>query len=153
MSPTITAEMTTRRHLLLAGASLAAGQALAGDSAEWRSAAPASQGLNPAAAAATLKAGTDLPGLRALQVARRGVLVGERNYGGAGADSLLAINSATKSVCSMLFGQAMRDGHLKSLDDSVAQLIPDAVAEVPDSPAASITLRLSLVGRMLQAAT
>ena len=151
MSPTIAAEMTTRRHLLLAGASLAAGQALAGGSAEWRSAAA---GLSPwLAGAATLKAGTDLPGLRALQVARRGVLVGERNYGGAGADSLLAINSATKSVCSMLFGQAMRDGHLKSLDDSVAQLIPDAVAEVPDSPAASITLRLSLVGRMLQAAT
>ncbi|MES2956567.1 MAG: serine hydrolase, partial [Pseudomonadota bacterium] len=61
----------------------------------------------------TLKAGESLSGLRALLVARRGVLVAERYYQGATAEGLQPINSATKSVCSMLVGLALRDGRLK----------------------------------------
>jgi CubicO group peptidase (beta-lactamase class C family) len=47
----------------------------------------------------------------------------------------------------MLVGQALRDGHLKSLDDTVALLIPDAVSEAGGSPAAPVTLRQILTGR------
>lgn len=115
--------------------------------ADWLTAAAPNQGMRDSAVAATLKAGEALPGLRALLVARRGVLVAERYYGGATADDLQPINSATKSVCSLLIGLALRDGRLKSLDDTVAQLIPEAVAEVPDSPVASVTLRQILSGR------
>jgi CubicO group peptidase (beta-lactamase class C family) len=126
-----------RRRLLLAGAGLAAVQAIGAPAA--------ASGADTLAAA--LQAGADLPGLRALVVARHGELVAERYYGGANDRSLLPINSATKSVCSMLVGLALHDGSLKSLDQTIAQLLPDAVAELPDSPAAALTLRQILSGR------
>jgi CubicO group peptidase (beta-lactamase class C family) len=120
----------SRRRLLAAGAGCVAGHALGAD-----------------AVADTLQAGADVPGLRALAAARRGELIAERYYGGATADGLQPINSATKSLCSMLVGLALHDGSLKSLDQTVAQLLPDAVAELPDSPAAALTLRQILSGR------
>lgn len=139
--------MTTRRSLVLAGASLAVAPALGAGAGDWETAAPEAQGLRAGAVADTLRAGDDVPGLRALLVAKRGVLVAERYYAGAAAERLQPINSATKSVCSMLVGLALRDGPLKSLDETMAQLLPDAVAEVPDSPAARVTLRQVLAGR------
>lgn len=139
--------MTTRRAIVMSGASIAAGHALGATGTGWSAAAPESQGLRAGAVADVLTAGESLPGLRALLVARRGVLVAERYYAGATAQSLQPINSATKSVCSMLVGLALRDGRLKGLDDTVAQLLPEAIAEVPDSPARSVTLRQILSGR------
>lgn len=143
--------MSSRRSIVMAGAALAAVRSFAStgtaNDTDWPTAAPESQGLRASAVADTLQAGAALPGLRALLVARRGVLVAERYYAGTTVDALQAINSATKSVCSMLVGLALRDGRLKSLDDTIAQLIPDAVAEVPDSPAAPVTLRQILAGR------
>jgi CubicO group peptidase (beta-lactamase class C family) len=139
--------MTTRRSLLLGGASLAAGQALGTTATDWVTAEPPAAGLRSSVVADVLQAGDGLPGLRALLVAHRGVLVAERYYGGAAAQALQPINSATKSVCSMLVGLALRDGRLKSLEETVAQLIPQAVAEVPDSPAGPVTLRQLLSGR------
>lgn len=122
--------LISRRCLLLAGAGLAAGHALGAD-----------------AVADTLQAGAGVPGLRALVALQRGELMAERYYSGATADSVLPINSATKSVCSMLVGLAVHDGHLKSLDQTVAQLLPDAVAEQPEAPVAALTLRQILSGR------
>lgn len=138
--------MTTRRNIVIAGATLAADTSLAA-APDWATATPEAMGLQAEAVTETLQAGEAVPGLRALLVARHGVLVAERYYGGSNADGLQAINSATKSVCSMLVGLALRDGRIKSLDDTVAQLIPEAVAEVPDSPMAPITLRQILSGR------
>jgi CubicO group peptidase (beta-lactamase class C family) len=114
---------------------------------DWDAAAPEAKGMRAGVVADTLKAGESLPGLRALLVAHRGVLVAERYYAGANAETLQPINSATKSVCSMLVGLALRDGRLKSLDDTVAQLLPEATADVPDSPAGPVTLRQILSGR------
>ena len=122
--------LISRRRLLVAGAGFVAGPALGAD-----------------AVADTLQAGVDVPGLRALVAARRGELIAERYYGGVTADSLQPINSATKSLCSMLVGLALQDGSLKSLDQTVAQLLPEAVAELPESPAAALTLRQILSGR------
>lgn len=139
--------MPSRRSIVITGASLAAAHGFGVAGAEWGRADAHIQGPRPGAVADTLQAGEALPGLRALLVAHRGVLMAERYYGGATADDLQPINSATKSVCSLLVGLALRDGRLKSLDDTVAQLIPDAVAEVPDSPAATVTLRQILSGR------
>lgn len=123
--------MPTRRCILLAGACLAAGRAVG----------------TADAVADALRSGAAPPGLRALVVARHGVLVAERYEGGATADSLQPINSATKSVCSMLVGLALHEGRLKSLDQTVAELLPEAVAEQPDAPAAALTLRQILSGR------
>ncbi len=137
--------MIPRRRMLLAGAALAAGHAL-GATATVPAAADA-QGLRADAVDDTLLAGAAVPGLRALVAARHGVVVAERYYGGATEQSLLPINSATKSVCSMLVGLALHDGRLKSLDQTVAELLPEAVAEWPDSPMAALTLRQILSGR------
>jgi CubicO group peptidase (beta-lactamase class C family) len=139
--------VTTRRNVLVAGVSLAAARVLAEQQGDWDSTSAGSAGLRASAVEDTLRAGESVPGLRALLVARRGVLVAERYYGGATAESLLALNSATKSICSLLVGLALSEGRLKSLDDTVAQLIPESLAEVPTSPAAGITLRQILSGR------
>lgn len=138
--------MTTRRTVVIAGAALAADSSLSA-APDWVTAKPEAMGLKDETVAEALQAGEAVPGLRALLVARNGVLVAERYYAGSTADGLQAINSATKSVCSMLVGLALRDGRIKSLDDTVAQLIPEAVAEVPDSPMAPVTLRQLLSGR------
>ncbi|NNU42225.1 serine hydrolase domain-containing protein [Ramlibacter montanisoli] len=87
-----------------------------------------------------------LPPLRAVLVARHGALVAERYYGDASAGQLRRINSATKSVVSMLVGQALVQGRLSGLSQTVAQLLPDQVARAPDSPAAQLTLRQILTG-------
>ncbi len=139
--------MIKRRTLVQLGATLCAGPALASTAADWETAEPESQGLRTSAVVDALNAGNAVPGLRALLVARRGVLVAERYYAGAYAQGLQPVNSVTKSVCSMLVGLALRDGSLKSLDDTVATLLPEAVADVPDSPAAQVTLRQILAGR------
>jgi CubicO group peptidase (beta-lactamase class C family) len=84
--------------------------------------------------------------LRSILVARNGFLVAERYYGGAGATQLLPINSATKSVCSILVGQALAQGKLRSLSQTVGDLLPDHAAKMPDSPASALTLRQILTG-------
>jgi CubicO group peptidase (beta-lactamase class C family) len=139
--------MSTRRSFVMGGTALAAGHALGINAADWDADAPEAKGMRAGVVAETLRAGESVPGLRALLVAHRGVLVVERYYAGANAETLQPINSATKSVCSMLVGLALRDGRLKSLDDTVAQLLPEAIADVPDSPAGPVTLRQILSGR------
>jgi CubicO group peptidase (beta-lactamase class C family) len=147
--------MTRRRTLIMAGLMPAAvtstlfssRDAHSASAADWPGNPAPSTGLRTAAVAEELDAGAAVPGLRALLVAHRGALVAERYYAGATADTPQPINSATKSVCSLLVGLALRDGRLQSLDHTVAQLLPEAVAEVPDSPAALVTLRQILSGR------
>lgn len=139
--------MTTRRRIVMAGASWAAGSAWSDPASDGRLDAPQAGSMRSSRVEETLKAGESVPGLRALLVAHRGSLVAERYYAGATAESLQPINSATKSVCSMLVGQALHAGHLKSLDHTVADLLPEAIAERPDAPARAVTLRQILSGR------
>lgn len=137
---------------MLAGAAAAlvagVGRVQATDAApfEWPSAPPESQGLSPAAMAEVLRDGAAVPGLRSLLVARNGVLVGESYYAGATAADLLAINSVTKSVSSMLVGLALQKGAITSLDDTVARLIPDAASKFPPSAWTELTLAQILAG-------
>jgi len=139
--------MIRRRDFVMSGALIAAGQAVGIEAPDWDVGAPETSGMRAGDVADTLNAGESLPGLRALLVSHRGVLVAERYYAGAGPEDLQPINSATKSVCSMLVGQALRDGRIKSLDETVSQLLPDAIGEVPDSAARLVTLRQVLSGR------
>lgn len=145
--------MPSRRHLVLgATASLlaaAAGPARAQGAAippDWQLAPPDSPGVSASALDAALSAGTNVPALRSLLVARHGVLIGERYYGGTSAADLLAVNSVTKSVCSMLVGQALHQGKLHSLSQTVGALLPERVGDVPDTPVAAVTLGQILTG-------
>ncbi|RYY94397.1 MAG: class A beta-lactamase-related serine hydrolase [Comamonadaceae bacterium] len=159
--------MTSRRHLVLASAAaLLAGACttrrgagngrapptiavagLAAGAADWMVASPESQGIAPDALADVLRDGALLPALRALVVVRNGVLVGERYYQGASTDELMPVNSVTKSVASVLVGQALQQGRLPGLSASVGSLLPEAAAKVPGSAAARLTLQQILTGR------
>lgn len=145
--------MNTKRQLVLAGAAAVLGagggrvQATDATPFEWPTAPPDSQGLSPGAIAEVLRDGASVPGLRSLLVARNGVLVGESYYAGASATELLAINSVTKSVSSMLVGLALQKGAITSLDESVARLLPDAAAKASGSAWAALTLAQILGGR------
>jgi CubicO group peptidase (beta-lactamase class C family) len=114
---------------------------------DWDTALPQSQGIPAAAMDAALQAGAGIAGLRSLVVVRNGVLIGERYYRGATASDLLAINSATKSVTSLLIGLALKRGTIAGLNEPVSRLLPDELAQVPDSPAAGVTLEEILTGR------
>lgn len=122
-----------------------------GPADDWPTSAPGAQGMDEAAVAAALQAGSRLPALRALVAARHGHIVAERYYGGADANGLLALNSATKSVCAMLVGPALHDGRLPGLDGTLAELAPATFATAPGAPAARVTLRALLTGRSGQA--
>jgi CubicO group peptidase (beta-lactamase class C family) len=72
--------------------------------------------------------------------------VGERYYGGASSHDLLAVNSVTKSITSILVGQALAQGKLKSLFQTVAELLPEQAARYPNAAAGAISLRQILNG-------
>lgn len=111
----------------------------------WPIASPASQGIDAAALQAIFDGAavrTDFA-LNGIAVVRNGYLVGELNYGYA---QLFAINSVTKSVASMLVGIALGQGKLKSLDQTVGELLPEAAAKTPGSP----VLRMILAEILMQ---
>ncbi|MGK6310185.1 serine hydrolase domain-containing protein [Variovorax sp. DT-64] len=113
---------------------------------EWMEAAPEAHGFPPGGLERVLDSGSGVSALRSLLVVRNGVLVGERYYGGASRDDLLAVNSTTKSIVSILVGQALAQGKLKSLSQAVAELLPELAARIPDAAAASISVRQILTG-------
>jgi CubicO group peptidase (beta-lactamase class C family) len=140
----------TRRGFLAGGVSLALLGATRGAGAQaasaWPQAAPESQGLSAPALEAVLSDAAAFPAMRSLVVARNGMLVAERYYRDGAVDKPRRIQSCTKSVVSLLVGQALAQGRLQSLSQTVAQLLPDATAKAPDAPAASLTLRQILTG-------
>ena len=80
--------------------------------------------------------------LNGIVVVRNGYLVCERYYGYA-PPSLFVINSVTKSVSSMLVGIALGEGKLKSIDQTVGELLPEAAAKMPSSPVIRMISRRS----------
>jgi CubicO group peptidase (beta-lactamase class C family) len=120
-------------------------QTLAGD--DWEPASPTAHGFAPAALERVLSAGAEVQALRSLLVVRNGALIGERYYARASADELRPINSVTKSVASMLVGQALAQRKFTSLAQTVRELLPEAVAAMPNSAAADVTLTQIMGGR------
>jgi CubicO group peptidase (beta-lactamase class C family) len=115
---------------------------------DWLSDKPEKHGLDPRVLACVLEDGAQEPGLRSLLVVRNGFLVGERYYGGASAADLQPLNSITKSVTSVLVGQALQRGVIRGgLSATVRKLLPGPVAMAPDSPAANVTVAQILSGR------
>lgn len=151
--------MHSRRQFIATGAALALAGSRSTQAAEsddspngtaqpdWDTGAPDRHGIASTTLEPLLRAGVDIPGLRSLLVVRDGVLIGERYYRGAAADDLQPINSATKSVTSMLVGVALARGTIASIDETVKRLLPEASARVPDSPVASLRLADIVAGR------
>jgi CubicO group peptidase (beta-lactamase class C family) len=100
--------------------------------AGWRAAAPADQGMDPAALDDLDTMVPDLyPQVRSVLVVRHGYLVYERYWHGDDAGDGQSSFSVTKSFISALVGIALGDGKLKGLDQTVEELLaphlpPDA---------------------------
>ncbi|MGH2614867.1 MAG: serine hydrolase domain-containing protein, partial [Thermomicrobiales bacterium] len=109
--------------------------------AGWRTAAPESQGMDPALLAeADARIRAELPYVTSLLVARGGDLVFEQYYGGfAGPEATVQIWSATKSFTATAVGIAIDEGLLR-LDQTVGELISDRIPEGADPRAAAVTV-------------
>ncbi|ROZ62007.1 serine hydrolase [Ramlibacter sp. WS9] len=110
--------------------------------APWKEALPQAHGLDPARVAAlpaTLKA--QVPRLKGLVVTRNGELLFEYYREGYGPDDLHNVASVAKSLASALVGIAVEEGHIKSLDQKAAALLPAAMLPAGDSRFADVTVR------------
>lgn len=115
--------------------------------AEWETARAGSHGIPPSVMDVVLEQGAATPGLTSLIVIRHGALIGERYYRGASASDLLPVRSVTKSIASLLVGLAVERGSIRSVHEPLSRLLPEALARVPDSPSANLTLEQILQGR------
>lgn len=124
--------------LLLAGCDAPAAEAPA--------APPAARAVAPPPAADTLlfaeaeRRAVALPRLRGLLVAQDDVVVAERFRPGAGADRPTNIKSASKSVLSALVGIAIAEGHLRGVDQPVAEILPEYFGAGTDPRKRAITI-------------
>lgn len=84
---------------------------------------------------------TDYPHVHSLVVIRHGYLVFERYYAGYEYNKKHEIRSITKSIISALIGIALKQGYLNSLDQKVADLLPEYFGEQTDTRKHDITLR------------
>jgi CubicO group peptidase (beta-lactamase class C family) len=74
---------------------------------------------------AAAKAASELPRLRSLLVSHKGALMLERYYNGARASQPANIKSASKSVIAALVGIAIAKGHIKGLNQPIADYFPE----------------------------
>ena len=89
-------------------------------------------------AAAVAEAAT-LPRLTGIIVSQHGRIEAERYFRGAGPDRRTNVKSASKSVLSALW-VAIREGHLKGVDQPVAELLPEYFGAGTDPRKRAITV-------------
>lgn len=108
---------------------------------EWVLSDPAERGIDPVLFSQAYADAARVPSLRGLLVVRHGCLVGERYYGGQDQHTVLNIKSVSKSILSALVGIALREGFLNSLDQTVAELLPEYFGPHINPRKRGITLR------------
>src|SRR5687768_14550103 len=82
----------------------------------------------------------ELPRLRSLLVSIDGRLVTERYFRGATRTRRANIKSASKSIVTMLVGIAIRDGHLRGVDQRIEGFFPDDLKTAVDARKRAITI-------------
>jgi CubicO group peptidase (beta-lactamase class C family) len=107
--------------------------------AGWRTAPPAQAGMDPKTLAVLDTNAAYHPQLRSLLVIRHGYLVYERYWHGD-AQTGQAAFSVTKSFTSALVGIALRDHHLKSLHQTVGELLAAHLPPNADPRLAKVTV-------------
>lgn len=107
----------------------------------WLVADPADDGMDPAfLERIDGRVAAETPLLSTLLVARRGEIVFEGYYNGFGVDETLHTWSVTKSVTGIATGIALREGVLRDLDQTLAELISDGIPEGADPRVPGITV-------------
>jgi CubicO group peptidase (beta-lactamase class C family) len=130
----------------LSALTFAAVRGHAADKADWPAASPESQGIDKRALdsildpAKILDVSKSLYTLRSVVVVRNGFLIDERYYDKSDISTLRYIASVTKSVTSILVGIALDQGKIRSLDQTVGELLPEAAAKAPTSAVNGVTL-------------
>ena len=141
--------MTSRRMMIAGGLSaltFVPTSGRAADMTDWPVASPESQGISKAALetildpAKILDVSKSLYMLRSVVVVRNGFLVDERYYDKSNISTFRYIASVTKSITSILVGIALERGKIRSLDQTVGELLPEAAAKAPASAVNGVTL-------------
>jgi CubicO group peptidase (beta-lactamase class C family) len=68
-------------------------------------------------------------GLKSLVVSKDGVIIKEAYFGAGGADKTHDVRSVTKTVTSLLVGIAIREGYIKSTDQTIGELLPNVPSD------------------------
>jgi CubicO group peptidase (beta-lactamase class C family) len=109
--------------------------------AEWRTAESAEVGLDgPALSEAAEVIRKRFPSVRALLVARGGILAYEEYFHGGSVTQPINIKSVSKGMITALVGIAIREGNLASQDEKVAALVPQYFAKQKDERKGEIRL-------------
>lgn len=114
--------------------------------AGWRTSPPAEAGMDPKVLAVLDTNVAYHPQLRSLLVVRHGYLVYERYWNGD-AGTGQEVFSVTKSFTSALVGIALRDHHLKSLNQTVGELLAAHLPPKADPRLAKVTVQQLLTMR------
>jgi CubicO group peptidase (beta-lactamase class C family) len=110
--------------------------------AGWRTAAPGEQGMDPAVLDdLDTQVPERYPQVRSLLVVRHGYLVYERYWHGFDAADGQELHSITKSITSALVGIALGERYLKSLDQSVGELLAAHLPKGADPRLGTVTVR------------
>lgn len=112
---------------------------LAGHACESSPAAPGTGTAEGSPLDAAFAAARQEPNLRSLVIARDGAVVREAFFNGGGPDSDEYVWSVTKSVLALTVGIALDRGCLRSLDQTIGELLGPAT--VSDPQKAAITIR------------
>jgi CubicO group peptidase (beta-lactamase class C family) len=110
--------------------------------AGWRTAVPSDRGMDPQVLDdLDTQVPQRYPQVRSLLVVRHGYLVYERYWQGFGAADGHELHSVTKSVTSALVGIALADHKLKSLDQTVGELLAAHLPKHADPRLARVTVQ------------
>jgi CubicO group peptidase (beta-lactamase class C family) len=110
--------------------------------AGWRTAAPSDQGMDPAVLGdLDTQVPQQYPQVRSLLVVRHGYLVYERYWQGFDAADGQQLHSITKSIVSAAVGIALHERHLKSLDQTVGELLASHLPKDADPRLRQVTVR------------
>lgn len=96
----------------------------------WVSAAPAQRGLDTEALAGAIESLAGEQGVECVLLARQGSLVAEADLGGDGCRQPHNIQSASKSILSLLIGIAIDRGDLSGIDQYLRQVLPEAASDL-----------------------
>ena len=108
--------------------------------AGWEVSTPAAEGIDPAQIARLYGNAADLKSNYGLLVVKNGKLIAEDYFHSSSAARPELVQSVTKSYTSALFGIAMGQGIIGSVDEPMMKYFPDLAGGVADSRKNEITL-------------
>ncbi len=107
----------------------------------WAISAPQAEGLDATALTDVYANAQRMTYIHSFLVLRHGKLVAERYFNGYTVYAADSIKSVSKSILSALIGMALHQGHLKSVEQNLATLLPDIVTETQYADKTPVTLK------------